>query len=182
MKKTFEFYNKKIIRAMLFALIIAVMATIFVLSAQDGRDSGGTSGGLTEFLLALFGVDAGSLSEEEFTKIEAAIRTAAHFSEYALLAFLSAFLFDTYRLKKVFSLLFAVVFSSFYAITDEIHQIFVPGRAAEISDWLVDTGGALTGAVLAVLILVLVKIGRKKKKKARGKHRKHGKKKDRRST
>lgn len=178
MKKTFEFYKKRIIRAILFALIISVMVIIFVLSAQDGRDSGGTSGGLTEFLLAIVGVDAESLSEAEFTKIEAFVRTAAHFSEYALLSFLAAFLFDTYKIKRIFSLLFAVAFSSIYAITDEIHQIFVPGRAAEISDWLVDAGGACVGAALAVLMLVIVKrIAQKRKSGRKRKDRKIPKKK-----
>ena len=154
----------KIIRAILIALIISVMVIIFVLSAQDGRDSGGTSGGLTEFLLAIVGVDAESLTEAEFTRIEAFVRTAAHFSEYALLAFLGVFLLETYKIKRIFSLLFAVAFSSLYAITDEIHQIFVPGRAAEISDWLVDTSGACVGAVVAVFILIIVKRSCKKKK------------------
>ncbi len=149
--------KKKIIRAILLALIISVMVIIFVLSAQDGNDSGGTSGGLTEFLLAIFGVDAGSLDEAEFTKIEAFVRTAAHFSEYALLAFLAAFFLATYEIKRIFVLLIAVAFSSLYAITDEIHQIFVPGRAAELSDWLVDTSGALTGAAIAILILIIAK-------------------------
>ena len=104
MKKTFEFYKKRIIRAILFALIISVMAIIFVLSAQDGRDSGGTSGGLTEFLLAIFGVDAGSLDEAEFTKIEAFVRSAAHFSEYALLGALGAWCYRSYTDKKVWLL------------------------------------------------------------------------------
>ena len=154
--------KKKIIRAILLALIISVMVIIFALSAQDGNDSGGTSGGLTEFLLAIFGVDAGSLDEAEFTKIEAFVRSAAHFSEYAILAFLSALLLATYEIKRIFMLLFAVAFSSFYAITDEIHQIFVPGRAAEISDWLVDTSGALTGAAVAILILLIIAAAKKK--------------------
>ena len=178
MKKTFEFYKKTIIRAILFALIISVMVIIFVLSAQDGRDSGGTSGGLTELLLAIVGIDAGSLTEAEFTKTEAFVRTAAHFSEYALLAFLAVFLLATYKIKRIFSLLFAVAFSSLYAVTDEIHQIFVPGRAAEISDWLVDTCGALTGAALAVLVIAIAKkIAQKRKSRRKRNNGKIAKKK-----
>lgn len=39
-----------------------------------------------------------------------------------------------------------VVFASLYGVTDEVHQIFVPGRFCDPLDWLVDTAGALLGA------------------------------------
>jgi len=32
-----------------------------------------------------------------------------------------------------------------YAISDEIHQIFVPGRGPQIKDVLIDSGGAAVG-------------------------------------
>jgi VanZ family protein len=34
-----------------------------------------------------------------------------------------------------------------YAVTDEVHQMFVPGRSAEMSDLLADAAGAITGTV-----------------------------------
>jgi VanZ family protein len=37
----------------------------------------------------------------------------------------------------------AVALASAYGITDEIHQVFVPGRTPDPIDWLVDTAGAL---------------------------------------
>lgn len=45
----------------------------------------------------------------------------------------------------------AVLLTSLYGITDEIHQHFVPGRSADGFDWLADT----VGATLAVLLLGL---------------------------
>ena len=39
-----------------------------------------------------------------------------------------------------------------YAITDELHQIFVPGRVASIWDVLIDTMGAAFGVLLFMLI------------------------------
>ena len=39
--------------------------------------------------------------------------------------------------------------ASLYGISDEIHQIFVPGRTADPIDWLVDTCGAALGAFIA---------------------------------
>lgn len=40
----------------------------------------------------------------------------------------------------------AVAIASLYGITDEIHQIFVPGRFCDPLDWMTDTAGALLGA------------------------------------
>lgn len=42
----------------------------------------------------------------------------------------------------------AIACASLYGITDELHQYFVPGRACDPADWLVDTCGAALGAVL----------------------------------
>ena len=35
-----------------------------------------------------------------------------------------------------------------YSVTDEIHQMFVPGRACMFTDILIDSAGALTGVLL----------------------------------
>jgi len=42
--------------------------------------------------------------------------------------------------------------SVLYACTDEIHQLFVPGRGAQMSDVLLDSAGAGLGIVLFVTI------------------------------
>jgi len=163
MKKKIKISKLNVIRAIFIALIIVVMVIIFVLSAQDSIDSSDTSGGLTAALLSLFGIDSGSMSEAEFTKAEALVRSAAHFSEYALLAFLAAFLLATYKIKRACVLLFSVAFAAFYAITDEIHQIFVPGRAAQISDWLIDVSGAFLGATVVLMILGISAAAKKRR-------------------
>jgi len=46
----------------------------------------------------------------------------------------------------------AVVLASLYGITDEIHQLFVPGRSSDPVDWLVDTAGALMAVGLIAWI------------------------------
>lgn len=45
-----------------------------------------------------------------------------------------------------------VVFVALYGISDEIHQIFVPGRTFDLGDWAADiTGGLCAQAFLFVL-------------------------------
>jgi VanZ family protein len=39
------------------------------------------------------------------------------------------------------------------AALDEVHQLFVPGRDAEVSDWVSDTLGAIAGLTLGVQLM-----------------------------
>ena len=45
-----------------------------------------------------------------------------------------------------------------YAMLDEIHQAFVPGRGALITDVMLDTLGVITGIFISLLIIKLYKI------------------------
>ncbi len=45
--------------------------------------------------------------------------------------------------------LLAVGLASLYGATDEFHQSFVPGRSADVLDWVADTLGAALGAASA---------------------------------
>lgn len=161
-----------VIRAILLALITCVMVIIFALSAQAGEDSGETSAGFTAFVLNIFGINEDNTAPEKLQRIEGFVRTLAHFSEYAALGLLSTLFLRTYCIKRRWALCFAVSFSALYAVTDEIHQIFVPGRAAQFSDWLVDTSGALCGSLLVFALAftaVCINKWRKKPRKLKNK-------------
>ena len=54
-----------------------------------------------------------------------------------------------------YALAMSIFLSFLYAITDEIHQIFVPGRSAQFRDVLIDTLGASFGATITYLIIKL---------------------------
>ena len=71
---------------------------------------------------------------------------------------------NTYNLKLKTKLLSALTISLLYAISDEIHQLFVPGRAGQIRDVLIDFSGSLTGVIFALIfITILSKIILKKR-------------------
>ena len=62
----------------------------------------------------------------------------AHFSVYGLLGtLLCRALRPGWR-----GAVLALVIASFFGATDEWHQSFVPGRDADVMDWLADTSGA----------------------------------------
>lgn len=50
-----------------------------------------------------------------------------------------------------------------YAVFDEIHQIFIPGRSCQVKDMLIDSSGVLL-AVLLRYVFVSNKAGRNRKK------------------
>lgn len=64
----------------------------------------------------------------------------------------SADRFPPDRRRTLATVAFAVACASLYGATDEIHQLFVPGRSADPADWLTDTCGALLGSVLFCVI------------------------------
>lgn len=133
----------KIYKIFSVVLLVTVMVTIFVLSHQDGTQSSETSGFVTKLLSLIFGDNIP----------EAIVRTFGHFSEFAALGFLSFNCIYAFKAEK--KPLHSAILSWLYAWTDEIHQIFVDGRAFQISDLLVDLGGIITGTVLIYLITLI---------------------------
>lgn len=145
MKKSLKVY-----RALSLILLVAVMVTIFMLSHQNGEASTQTSGFVTSLLSFIFG---GNVPED-------IVRTFGHFSEFAALGFL--FFNCIYAFKNIKKPFVSVLFSWSYAWTDEIHQIFVDGRAFQISDLLVDLGGIICGTLLIYLIIFIYEKRKKK--------------------
>lgn len=54
-----------------------------------------------------------------------------------------------------YALAMSIFLSFLYACTDELHQIFVPGRSAQFRDILIDTLGASIGTIITYLIIKL---------------------------
>jgi VanZ family protein len=83
---------------------------------------------------------------------------ALHAIEYAGLAFLLCRALRGEGLGWRAALVIAILVASAYGATDEWHQSHVFGRQADIRDWLTDTSGAATGAIVYMMMLVLVRV------------------------
>ena len=80
-----------------------------------------------------------------------------HFSAFFILAVLlklallyqrkSRFLFEN-------AIIATIVICLFYAGIDEIHQMFIPGRFAEILDWVADGSGVILGVFLVYFLKI----------------------------
>jgi VanZ family protein len=74
------------------------------------------------------------------------VRKAAHFTEYGILFWLLAR--GPMANRPYLALMLCVV----YALTDEGHQVFVPGRTASLYDVALDSTGALFSHFLSTAI------------------------------
>ncbi len=158
---------KKIFRIVFWMLTVLMMVLIFVFSSENANSSQRTSEGFTKKILSI-SKSFNSLTEfEQITVIEQVqffVRKAAHFSAFALLSIslLSAMLLT---FKKRFLWLYTFIISVVYAISDEIHQLFVPGRSCRIGDVFIDSMGALSGILIVLIITMLYKYQKLKKAK-----------------
>ena len=154
--------DNKAVRIILLLLLVIWMSVIFVMSAQPADKSSQVSGGFVSKIIGVIFRDFENFSDEIQAKLTNTItfivRKAAHFLEFGVLGTLTAITTFTFKNANLYLKTFvSAVFCLLYAISDEVHQYFVPGRSGQVSDVALDTFGALCGAVFAVIIIVLLK-------------------------
>lgn len=70
------------------------------------------------------------------------IKKSAHIIEYGILATLIYRALNTLKIAHKKIMFYSVVAAMIYGMTDEIHQMFTPGRGPTIRDVIIDTIGA----------------------------------------
>ena len=128
--------------------VIVWAALIFVASAKSGLDFD-TGNGPLELARRWL---ADTLSSLMGRPVDPS--PIGHFSEYLVFGVL---LFNALRMHLHMSpsrvALCAIAIAAAYAATDEFHQIFVPGRACDPVDWLVDVAAAAIAACVFAVAL-----------------------------
>ena len=137
-----KFGNRRVVLRWL--AVVLWLAFIFFMSSRDATQ---LSEGFFEQVKQLLATMLNTL----FGYHEDPVSPFCHFCEYAVLGglLLNALRVHTQSLRT--ACLAGVAIASVYGITDEIHQLFVPGRFCDPADWVVDT----CGAALGVLVLYL---------------------------
>ena len=149
--------RKKRLSTIAGILALVWMCVIFAFSAQTKEESGAVSEGIsfrivnaTGLLLRLH-IDEARLREIAGA-IEHFVRKGAHMTEYAILAVLIYLWLGRWQLTRLRAACIAAVSAIAYACSDEIHQLFVAGRAGMVSDVLIDSAGAVLGLALFLFI------------------------------
>lgn len=152
--------NEKIYRVVSGLFLVTWMGIIFWFSAQEATESSRLSGGFCDRIvismnekLEMEWSDAKMQNIAEL--MEFPIRKAAHMAEYAALGLLCFFFYKGYSAKIKRLYLWSLTTTFIYAISDEIHQYFVEGRAARFTDVCIDTLGA---AIALLMVFAFFKI------------------------
>lgn len=147
----------KLIRIISPILLISWMIFIFSMSAQEASVSSQTSAGFAHRLFSFFYPGFSDMDEssqlEIIGEVMFYIRKAAHFTIYCILGVLSFLTVITYkRLNFYLRGLISWVVCVLFAVSDELHQYFVPGRSCEIRDMLIDSSGALLATIILLAL------------------------------
>lgn len=115
-------------------------------ASSDSFNAGNTSRIIRPLVLWLFP----NTTPETLAIIHIITRKAAHFTEYAILAYLAARAFRTSPRPALANRWFiaALALVVAYALLDEYHQSFVPSRTSSIYDSFIDMLGGLTALLL----------------------------------
>ena len=122
-------------------LVIIWMIFIFMMSAFSATESGSQSYLIATFVGKLFHI-------KNITLLIFIIRKLAHFTEFLILGILVSNWLKNYNKKLCLSVFICTI----YAISDEVHQIFVPGRSCEVRDMLIDVLGAIIGIFIFTIL------------------------------
>ena len=131
------------------------MAFIFFQSALPADLSSQESGRVVDLIIRLF-PDILPLDRQTMVFI---VRKGAHFTEYTILggflvpAVKEWMAADTTPVPVSMERIAAWLAGTLYAVTDEIHQFFVPGRSCELRDIVIDSCGVLAGVLVVSLAI-----------------------------
>jgi len=145
----------------LWTAVVLWMSLIFYFSMENSEKSSQSSNSVIEIILSFADKNFDSYTQAEKSaiceKYSFFIRKTAHFSIYTVLGGLIyaalSYQYNNNNRRKTAVLSFAI--GAVYAVSDEIHQYFVPGRACQLRDMLIDSCGVLTGIAVFMLIIKL---------------------------
>lgn len=175
----FQKRDREIMKKLLYLTFLPAilwMVFIFGFSKDTGDASSSLSLTITSKIVDIIEYNK-DITEYEYNNLvemlHTPVRKAAHMTEYAILAILICIpLIINTNVQNIkirdYGQIFLIAFiiCIIYAVTDEIHQLFVPGRTGKITDVLIDSVGALCGVLvfLGIHKLTYAKIVRKSKK------------------
>lgn len=144
---------KKIV---LIILVIMWAGLIFYFSSQGKTTSNEVSKEITEKIVDLTPIINNLPPEKKqplVGKANTNVRKSAHFSLFLVFGILVLLLVKCYNSKGLSSFIVALLICLLYAISDEIHQIFVIGRGNQWQDVLLDFSGSFLGCSIVLGVL-----------------------------
>ena len=153
-------------KSIFIVLLVLWMGFIFSMSCENAEESSNTSGQTIKVVLSTvpeFEKQPEEVKVNIIEELQFIVRKSAHFIGYMILGILASGLILYYgNINKKYLLAFLICV--IYAISDEIHQLFVPGRSGQVRDVLIDSAGSLLGIILVMaFVKILIKFNKKHK-------------------
>lgn len=130
---------------------------IFYFSHQPGDISRIESGKVLHKLDLIEEDDIDAVDDYKVLRLQRVIRKWAHKIVYFQLGVLLVLSIINTRFTNIKTYLLSFIAATIYGATDELHQMFVPGRGPLLSDVYIDSVSALTGVIFIALIIELLK-------------------------
>jgi VanZ family protein len=151
---------KILIRIISLTLLLLTFVQIFNFSSQNGDESGSLSREVVRKAIDIFPYTK-NFSEETKTEIvekaQPIVRKLAHFSIYTLVGIFIMSFMSTYTIHLKYKFLVSILVGLIYAISDEYHQSFTPGRTPSIIDVGIDTYGVILGIIIVMIVISVLK-------------------------
>lgn len=154
MLKLIEKYRKFLKITILIATLFW-MGLIFYFSSQPAEASLNASGKVLVSMDKLEKEEVQNISDRRVWNMQNTIRKYAHFIVYFILGFLMVLSSALIWGKKHQVYLHSWLAASLYGATDELHQYYVPGRGATLTDIGLDMASALVGTAIGIGIITI---------------------------
>lgn len=146
-------------RLLSFCPAIVMMGVIYYFSSLNATNSSEESSRVVNAIIWMLKklsiIDLNSVETAQLAqRLTYPVRKLAHMTEYAVLAMTLFWGFHNLVTKRCYTISWIVTI--LYAITDEIHQLYVPGRAGKATDVLIDSIGACIGLICICFVLKLL--------------------------
>lgn len=138
------------LRCLSVAMLAGWMAVIFSFSARPAVESQEQSYFIgrmvADVVQRISGFAWSGEQRQLFVEgIDFYIRKGAHASEYAVLGMLILWVMDNFGRLPRGAWRWGWLAGTLYAVSDEVHQCFVPGRACQLRDMIIDGLGVFAG-------------------------------------
>lgn len=147
------FLNKKIRK---YLVVILWMALIFYLSSQPAEKSNNLSKRVTKIIIATAEKISPSL-KLSLSRMNHIVRKSAHFIIFMALGILTINMLETDKKFNTEIVIKSLILCVIYAVFDELHQLFVSGRGAQVKDVVIDAVGSTAGILIYIIRKSLLK-------------------------
>lgn len=141
--------EKKIIKII---LVVIWMGIIFLFSNQDASESSNLSDSFIYKIVSIFRSE--DISDEDMELIISnntfVVRKFAHAFIYFIFGILIYSLLKEFNINNI--IIYSLIICYLYAVSDEFHQYFIPGRSMEFFDTIIDGCGSFIGICFSRII------------------------------